>query len=152
MPVYGILCYNMIPRFCPLTRLSGAPYNLKTWGGQTCASKLTTQRRWDNGCWKEAREMSRTALHHLCDCWSNVQSPALPASHLGQTAPLQTIFFSHWHKIPMLGGTGRGGSKTKTRPSRIPAALFCVGSHLEPCCCCRKAVGYRCWDRQSAKA
>lgn len=74
--------------------------------------------------------MSWTVLHHLYGCWSGVQGPSLTANHMG--CPNNTSwnnFFSLWHKTPILGGIGRGGSKTKTSPSRIPAALFHVGSH-----------------------
>lgn len=122
----------MIPKFCLLTTLSGAPHNLKSWGGQTCTSKLTIQKRWDNRCWKEARTEKCPEQYCIARVTAGAEYRAQvsqPAIWSIQTAPPETTFFSLWHKTPILGMIGRGGSKTITSPSRIPAALFPVGSH-----------------------
>lgn len=85
----------------------------------------------------------------------------LTASHGGwtNTSPQNRFFWPLWLKTPILGGTERQESKTKTIPSRIPVVFFpcrIIPPTLEPCCCSRKTAGclplHQSWDRQSAKA
>jgi len=126
-----ILCYDTFPRFCHLTTLNGAPYNLNSWGGQTCSSKLTIQKRWANQCRKETS--LKNYLNSIASPVWLLEQSTEPTPHSQQFGVSKQHvlkdLFSLWHKTPILGGIGRGGSKPKTSRSRIPVALFRFGSH-----------------------